>query len=267
MKIVDAQVHPWSAGESTGHHRREPIDESVLLHEMATAHVDRVVLVPPLWDPNGNEYALQMAARHPEKFSVMGLLDPARADAARALSEWHGQPHMRGVRFLLNTPERLQPYLDGLLDSLWSVAEEAGVPVALLIPGHLEIAHEVASRHPRLSLIVDHLGVPRASVGPVAFKHLPQLLELARHPNVRVKAVGVGDYALDPYPFRSLEAPLAQVFNAFGAERVLWGSDLSRLHHPYAQCVTHFREQLPFLKDGDVDRAMGQNLLDLLNWQ
>ena len=267
MKTVDAQVHPWSAGESTGHHRRDPIDQFVLLQEMATAHVDRVVLVPPLWDPNGNAYALQMAAEMPEKFSVMGLLDPTREDAAQLLSQWHEQPHMRGVRFLLNTRDRLQPYLDGLLEPLWSAAEDAEIPVALLVPGHLEIARKVAIEHPRLRLIVDHLGVPRASVGPVAFKHWPQLLELASIPNIHVKAVGVGDYALDPYPFASLEEPLQQVFNAFGAERILWGSDLSRLHHSYAQCVNHFCEHLSFLSSRDVERVMGQNMLDLLNWQ
>jgi Predicted metal-dependent hydrolase of the TIM-barrel fold len=267
MKIVDAQVHPWSSGTSTGHHRRDPIDQSVLLQEMAAAQVDRVVLVPPLWDPNGNQYALQIAARMPERFSVMGLLDPAQPDAARTLREWHSQPHMRGVRFLLNTPERLQPYFDGLLDPLWSVAEEAGIPVALLVPGHLEIARKVAADHPKLRIVVDHLGVPRASVGPVAFRHWPQLLELASLPNIRVKAVGVGDYAIDPYPFKSLEEPLKAVFDAFGAERVLWGSDLSRLHHPYAQCVTHFREQLPFLTERDLERVMGQNMLDLLDWR
>ena len=266
MKIVDAQVHPWSAGQSTGHHRRDPIDQSVLLQEMADAGVGRVVLVPPLWDPNGNQYALQMAAQMPERFSVMGLLDPAQPDAVQALLRWHDQPHMRGVRFLLNTQERLQPYLDGLLEPLWSAAEEAAIPVALLVPGHLEIPHKVAREHPRLQLVVDHLGVPRASVGPVAFKHWPQLLELASLPNIHVKAVGVGDYALDPYPFKSLEEPLKAVFNAFGAERILWGSDLSRLHHSYAQCVTHFSEQLPFLSARDVERVMGQNMLDLLGW-
>jgi len=267
MLIVDAQVHPWSRGQSTGHHRRDPIDDDVMAYEMAEAGVDKAVLVPPLWDPDGNAYALDMASAAPDKFSVMGLLDPASADAAERLRHWHDHPCMRGVRFLLNTPDRLRPLHDGLFDPLWPIAEEQGIVVALLAPGQLAAVRSIASRHPRLKVIVDHLAVPRGAVGPRAFEHLPQLTELAELPNVYVKAAGVGDYALDPFPFASLQAPLKRIFEAFGAGRVVWGSDLSRLHHPYAQCVEHFKEHLPFLNRHDLARVMGQNMLELLDWR
>lgn len=267
MVIVDAQVHPWSDGESTGHHRRDPIDNGVLLQEMAAAGVDKVVLVPPLWDPNGNAYALSMARQAPERFSVMGLIDPGTPDAAERLRHWQDQPGMRGVRFLFNTPERLQPLLDGRCDALWPIAQEQGITVALLAPGQLGAVKAIAQKYPRLKLIVDHLAVPRAAVGPRALQHWPELLALAALPNIHVKAVGVGDYALDPYPFVSLEKPLAQVFDAFGAERVIWGSDLSRLHHPYVHCVQHFRQHLPFLDPDALALVMGQNILRLLDWK
>ncbi|VCU69039.1 Amidohydrolase [Pigmentiphaga humi] len=267
MLIVDAQVHTWSEGVSTGHHRRDPIDHGVMVREMAEAGVDRVVLVPPLWDPNGNAYAVQMARAEPEKFSVMGLLDPARGDAAERLARWRDQPHVRGVRFLLNTPERLQPLQEGLLDPLWPIAEAQNIAVAVLAPGQLPAVRAIASRHPGLRLIVDHLAVPRGAVGPRAFEHLPALLGLAELPNVYVKAAGVGDYAFDPFPFASLQEPLERIFDAFGAGRVVWGSDLSRLHHPYAQCVEHFKHHLPFLGQHDLARVMGLNMLQLLNWR
>lgn len=266
MVIVDAQVHPWSRGESTGHHRRSPIDNDVLLQEMAKAGVDRVVLVPPLWDPDGNSYALAMARNAPSTFSVMGLLDPAAPDAADRLRRWHEEPGMRGVRFLLNTPDRLKPLHDGSCDALWPIAEELGITVAMLAPGQLAAVQAIARQHPRLKLIVDHLAVPRGAVGPSALQHWPQLLELAQYANVRVKAVGVGDYALDPFPFASLKEPLRQVFDAFGEDRVIWGSDLSRLHHPYVHCVEHFRQHLPFLTGAALEKVMGRNILNLLDW-
>lgn len=266
MIVVDAQVHAWKDGESTGHHRRQPIDEAVLRQEMKDAGVDRAVLVPPLWDPNGNAYALQLAQRDPSTFAVMGLLDLQAPDAAQRLSEWREQPGMRGVRFLLNTPQRLQAWHEGLLDPLWSVAEDLRLPVALLVPGQLNIASAVARAHPRLPLIVDHLGVPRGAVGEAALRHWPELLALAEFPNVYVKAAGVGDYALDPFPFRSLQVPLRQVFDAFGSQRVVWASELSRLHCPYAQCREHFEQHLPFLSESQVAQVLGKNMLTLLDW-
>ena len=269
MLIVDAQVHPWREGQASAHHRQTPMTVEVLQDEMRQAGVDRALLVPPLWDPSGNGYALEAARRHPDRFRVMGLLDcesldPA-AGRARVLA-WNRQPGMAGLRFLLNSAERAAPLRAGKLDWVWPAAEEAGVAVALLIPGGLDAVAPIAMRHPRLNIIVDHLAVPRGSRGAAAFQHLPELLALGRFPNVAVKAAGVGDYATDPYPFRSLDEPLRRVYDVFGPRRILWASDLSRLKHPYRECVAHFAEALPWLTAGDRALIMGGNVCRLAGW-
>ena len=266
MQIVDAQVHAWTNGISTGHHRRAPITQAVLEAEMAQAGVDRVVLVPPLWDPQGNAYSLDMARRVPERFSVMGVMGPDTQRPDELLRRWQDEPGLRGIRLLFNTPERLEPFRQGRFDTLWPLAQATGQTIAILAPGALDTIGEIARRFPDLRLIIDHLGVPRGATGPSAFDHLPMLLALAQCPNLYVKAVGVGDYALDPYPFGSLEEPLKRIFDAYGSERVIWGSDLSRLHHPYHQCVSHFCETLPGLTPTELAGVMGGNISRLLNW-
>lgn len=269
MQIVDAQVHPWKEGQASGHHRQTPLTIEVLQQEMAQAGVDRVLLVPPLWDPSGNAYALDAARRQPGRFAVMGLLsceglDP-RTGRERVLA-WNRQPGMVGLRFLFNSPDRAEPLRSGALDWVWPAAEEAGLAVALLIPGGLDAVAAIAQRHPRLDLIVDHLAVPRGARGPAAFEHLPELLALSRYPNISVKAAGVGDYATDPYPFRSLDEPLHRVLDAFGPRRIVWASDLSRLKHPYRECVAHFAEALPGLSAEDRALIMGGNLCRITGW-
>jgi L-fuconolactonase len=270
MSVIDAQVHVWSQGDPGDHHRQTPITVEVLRQQMAQAGVDRVLLVPPLWDPGGNAYSLAAAQRYPDQFAVMGLLpleglEPAQG-SARILA-WKLQRGMVGLRFLFNSPERIAPLSDGSFEWVWPAAEEAGLAVALLVPNSLEVVADIATRYPRLQLIVDHLGVPRGARGPGAFEHLPQLLELSRFPNVAVKAIGVGDYAHDPFPFRSLEEPLRRVFDAFGPHRILWGSDLSRLKHPYRECVEHFATTLPWLSDQDRALVMGLNVGRITGWQ
>jgi L-fuconolactonase len=266
MLIVDSQVHVWLKGESTGHHRRAPITGDVLQAEMDVAGVDRVVLVPPLWDPGVNAYSLSLARAEPQRYSVMGLLPSDEPDPMATWRTLQEQPDLRGVRLLFNTRERIAPLLRGRLNDLWPKLEAASVVVAMLIPGELPLVDDIARRHPTLRIIVDHLGVPRGASGPAAFSHLPALLALAKHPNVCVKAAGVGDYALDPYPFHSLDEPLHRVFDAFGPERMIWGSDLSRLHHPYRQCVQHFCETLRWLSQADLELIMGGNICRLLQW-
>jgi L-fuconolactonase len=268
MLIVDAQVHAWKDGEATGHHRRRLVTAEALLGEMQAAGVDRVLIVPPLWDPSGNAYALAAARAHPDRFAAMGLLqvgDNWLGEARPRLARWKADG-LRGLRFLFNAPDRRKALDEGALEWVWPLAEREGIAVALLVPGVLGIAADLAARFPGLPIIVDHLGVPRGASGPAAFDHLPALMALARFPNVAVKAVGVGDYAPEGYPFGSLDEPLRRVFDAFGPRRLIWGSDLSRLHHSYRECVTHVTEEIRWLSDDDRAQIMGLNLCRIVGW-
>jgi L-fuconolactonase len=267
MEITDAQVHAWAGGTSTGHHRRAPITVDILTAEMDRAGVTRAVLVPPLWDPEGNAYSLRAAWAEPGRFAVMGVIEPGTPDPAAALRAWRDFTGLLGVRVLFNTKDRLAPLLDGTYAKFWSAAEASALPIAVLIPGALRQLDDIARRHPGLTIIADHLGVPRGASGPGAFEHLPDLLSLARHTNVHVKAAGVGDYAADTYPFRSLDEVLRRVTDAFGPQRVIWASDLSRLRHPYEQCVRHFGEAMPWLSPSDLHLIMGGNICRLLGWR
>jgi predicted TIM-barrel fold metal-dependent hydrolase len=81
------------------------------------------------------------------------------------------------------------------------------------------------------------MGVPRATVGAEgAYRHLDQLIALAKHPNVAVKATGQAGYATDAYPFSSIHDALHRVFDAFGPQRMFWGTDITRMHCTWRQC-------------------------------
>ncbi len=78
--------------------------------------------------------------------------------------------------------------------------------------------------------------------------HMPELLALARLPNVAVKATGVPGYSAEAYPFPAMQDYVRQVFDAFGPDRMFWGSDISKMPCPWRQCVTTFTEELPWLR-------------------
>ncbi len=54
--------------------------------------------------------------------------------------------------------------------------------------------------------------------------------------------------------------------DAFGPERVFWGSDITRLPCTYIESVTMFTEELPFLTHNDLDLVMGRGLCAWLGW-
>ena len=65
MRIVDAQVHIWSSGTPSGHHRQvSSFSAEEMLAEMDVAGVDAAVIHPPIsWDPQSNDQAIEAARR------------------------------------------------------------------------------------------------------------------------------------------------------------------------------------------------------------
>ena len=79
--IVDAQVHLWKAETEDWKwvpgmkpQMPEPFTIEKLVPLMDQAGVDRVVVVPPSWPGDRNDYALEAAKRYPKRFAVMGRI-------------------------------------------------------------------------------------------------------------------------------------------------------------------------------------------------
>ena len=62
----------------------------------------------------------------------------------------------------------------------------------------------IAERHPKLRLIIDHLGLVRSTQDDAAFADLDELLALAALPNVAVKATGAPGYLAGAVPALSV---------------------------------------------------------------
>jgi predicted TIM-barrel fold metal-dependent hydrolase len=274
MPVVDAQVHiwppntperPWPARAAP---HRAPLGKDELLREMDSAGVDGVVLVPPSWEGDRNDFALAAAQAHPDRFAVMGRFDPDAPGARAALPAWKSQPGMLGMRFTFHTDLLRQPLLDGRFDWVWGAAEQAGIP--LMVLAHHAYAHlidAVAARHPGLRLVMDHLGLDSGKKDEAAFHDLDKLLALAGRPNVAVKVSALPCYTTDAYPYRWLHPYLRRVYDAFGPRRMFWGTDWSRLPCTYRQGITMFTEEIPWLGADDKAWIMGRGVCEWLGWK
>lgn len=268
MHITDAQIHLWTGERSPPHHWRAPYTIETALRDMDEAGVHRAVNCPAVWDPGANDYAVQAALLHPERFATLGWF-PLDASANEALVDvWLDKPGMLGLRFLLVTPEIGEQLATGALDWLWSAANEREIPVGLMaMPQLLPAIGEIAARYPRMRLLLDHLSISPFAKMPDAADHLDTLLALARHPNVAVKATGIPGMATDGYPFASTHEVMRRTFDAFGAQRMFWGTDITRLRCSWRECVTMFTEELPWLKGDDLELVMGRAVADWIGWR
>jgi len=278
MLIVDSQVHvwgrntpqrPWPADGVGREQRPEPVTAGVLLAAMDEGGVDRAILVPPSWEGDRNDLALAAAQAQPDRFAVMGRLplDARQTEREVLVQHWREQPGMLGLRFTFHVPHQKVWLRDGTADWIWPAAEKAGVPIMVFPPGSLDAFEPIAARHPGLKLVIDHIGLANDKKDAGAFWELPRALALAKYPNVAVKASALPCFSSEPYPYPALHPFLKQVFDAFGPRRMFWGTDWSRLPCTYAQAITLFTEELPWLRADDLELVMGRGMCEFLDWQ
>ncbi len=269
MKIIDAQIHIWSTGMPSQPHRQiTRYSAEDVLREMDEGGIDAAIIHPPLsWDPGANKMAEEAAARYPARFCVLGQT-PIDDPASRALlPTWRERPGQMGLRYPLLRPDQQNWHHDGTMDWVWTDAERYGLPVATMAGRFLRDFKLIAEQHPRLRLIVDHLGLARTGKDEAAFEHMDDLLALARLPNVAIKATGAPGYSSEGYPYARLHDGLHRIFDAFGPKRFFWGTDITRMPCSYRQCVTMFTEELPWLKGEDLEWVMGRGVCEWIGWR
>src|SRR5207244_9441619 len=129
--IVDSQTHIWSGGKPTPSQRQEPFLAQDLLQEMSAAGVERAIIITPSWNPSGNEYPLEAAKAHPDRFRVMGLFNVAAPPDAAALGAWNKREGMAGVRFFLGSAQARAWMTDDAADAVWPVLERGNSPTMI----------------------------------------------------------------------------------------------------------------------------------------
>ncbi len=272
MPTIDAQVHayerdhparPWLAAlpgpaEVTG-------DQMVAA--MDRVRVDGAILVSPFtmygYDAS---YALEVHARHPRRFGLVKPVDPGDPAVAETIAQWAATRGAVGIRLMLN---RIAADAAGI-DRVLTAAAQHDLPVNLLCAGRLEQVAGLAARHRDTRLVIDHLGLEQPFAPPPPaepWADLPKVLALAHHDNIAIKITGACTLSRQPFPYPDIWDPLARIFDAFGLERCLWGTDWTRACAllSYEEGVEAFRAA-ERLSDSDRAMLMGGALTRIYRW-
>ena len=204
----------------------------------------------------------------PGKFGIIGPFDPESDTIAEDMAEWTGTPGVVGARIMLTYGE-----YDGDhpgLHAILAAAGQAGVPVNIMAAGHLPILLELARRNPNTQIVIDHVGLaqPRhPPAPPEPFAELDSVLAMAEYDNVAIKISGACTLAHEPFPYPDIWEPLGRMFEAFGFERCLWGTDWTRASNvlTYEQGVEAFRVTDTLL-DSERAMLMGGALTKIYGW-
>jgi predicted TIM-barrel fold metal-dependent hydrolase len=232
-----------------------------------------------------NSYAVDAAAQYPDRFVPIVVLDAQDAAAPGQLREIAAAHSLGGLRIV--APE-LSEHDTAWLDSdealgLWRAATDLALPVTVIIyrrnneagrAALLGIAKQFAS----LPILIDHVGIPHASTPeckwaasqgwdygippPPGFGIAESLAAFEALDNVRFKVTDINFDRLEDNHYNAAQFVRA-LADRFGAERLLWGSDVGQSPAPYGEKVERLRHSGSLLKADERAHFFGGSALRL----
>ena len=255
--VIDSHLHVWSDDP-----RRYPWADGgpaqagsveLLLETMDRHGVDQACLVQSIHYLFDNRYAADCLARYPGRFSAIAVMDRNAADAVERLERLVTGDGFEGLRMHLSRADDPAEWAAPSQDPIWRKAEELGACFLSFGPAEMQPAVEpIIARHPGVAVILDHLGGAPFDEEP-PFPLLGNVLALARHPNVYVKFTPQAARAAGPFPFADQHSVYERIYDAFGPQRLMWGTDFPHILADigYGNGLDLFRRRLPFLTDED----------------
>ena len=288
MQIIDAQLHdpaPWLDWSSA-----DPDVRDRLLTELTRAWLDALGITGAVVFSGHGGWADEAARTMPERFSSVPHVHPDQPDVEVFVQEIKETPGIVGLRAVIGYPptgEEATRAEAGEWDATFEACANNRVPLFMFATRFLPIAARVARDFPTLTLIVDHIGLPQPPMDQredPPFRALPEVLELAQFENVAIKLCGLPALSSERFPYRDVNSRLRQLVDAFGADRLMWASDIPRFNgriglefripgteggylgkHNYAESL-HFIRENEELTDTEKQWILGGTVQKWLGW-
>ncbi len=228
-------------------------------------NIDGCVAVQASQSEIETEFLIQHAEQNDFIKGVVGWVD-LRSELINERLEYFRQfPKLKGFRhivqgeqddlFLLRTE-----FMDGI-----RALETYGYTYDILIyPKHLPTAREFVTRLPHQLFVVDHLAKPYIKAGEIE-KWATDIQSLAKRENVCCKVSGmVTEADWEHWTPEQLRPYLDVVFEAFGPERVMFGSDwpVCLVASSYERWVQLLQEYTGSLSSYEQEKFWGGNAKD-----
>jgi L-fuconolactonase len=275
MPVIDSQVHVYAANTPDRPWHSVPnwpdhVTGDEMVAAMDAVGVDGAIFISSFsMYQYDSSYAVEVQQAHSGRFGLVKPVNPDNPAVADVIAEWKETPGTVGIRIMM-TPEAERDPTDPGLDVILREAVRHDFPVNMLSWGNIDAGIAVVDRHPDTRFIIDHLSILQPRTPPAApepWADLPKVLDLAKRPNAVIKVSGACTLSREPYPFPDIWDPLARVFDAWGLDRCLWGTDWTRAFAVvnYENAVEPFR-LTDRLSDSDREVLMGGACAKAYGW-
>ena len=263
-RIIDPHVHVWVNNpaypwaKETAEPPKSDATPDMLLDLMKANGVERTVLVQFIgyrWD---NSYTLDTMKKHTPYFQGVARVNPTDDAAPDHLSELTTQG-FHGVRISPAADASGDWIRHERMPRLWQRAQSLKVPMQIYAPiTRMPDMETLIEQHPDLDVVIDHM----ADCPIDQPDQLEKLLCLARYPRVFVKISHLWSISRQPYPWLDAQEYARRCYDAFGPQRLMWGTDwpVCKQWTTYENTVRVVRDDMPFLSAEDKGWIMSRTV-------
>ena len=249
MIVVDTHCH-------AGVHKYEPVD--FLLFHMEKARVDKAVLIQ-YGGNTDNGYLVECLRNYPGRLAAAMIVE--EDDDGTVMSRWHAQG-IQGIRLSADSRAKAADPL-----AQWRTAAELDLVVSApsrpqtLLSDHFR---EVVDTFGDLRIVIEHLGGVGREADPPYGEFEEMVKKLASHPNLTMKLPGFGEFCHLPHPFQHVPPLARMALDAFGPQRLMWGSDYPPVssREGYDNSLSVPMEYFSDLSDVDREWIFGRTALE-----
>ncbi len=207
-----------------------------------------------------NRYVVDAAERHPERVRAMCAIDARDPNAPQHIRHWVGRGAL-GIRLTEPFRGADTSWFDGKEAlAAWETAAELGISVRLHLyrwnrARCLPAIAAVVARFPETVVVIDHLSNLAGEEGAPEYGVDAPLRALVPFPKLFLlfSTINLASLAKHAAP---ADAVLEHVVATFGADRVMWGSDIGQSKGTYAEMVALASAAVASLQADDRRRVL-----------
>lgn len=269
MKIIDSHVHvlpadldryPLAAGFGLRHIRFNATTVEEFSSLMREAGVQKAILIQPDFFGFDNSYIADAITDYPQVFRGVAVVDQDDVRVSDTMQSLTTQG-FRGFRiYPKNQP--IESWLNSAaMKQMWETATAYDVILCCLLdPDALPALASMSDKFPTTRVVIDHIARIGVS-GDITQEPVDLLASIARCPNISIKISAFYALGQKKPPYQDLIPLVKTMYNAFGADRLLWGSDnpfqLQGIHTYQASLI--FVQGLTFLSNEEKEKILGGN--------
>jgi len=262
-RIIDPHVHVWK------HDPQFPFAKGInvppedhtpemLLDLMKQNNVHNTVIIQVRHYMYDNSYLASVLKQYPQYFRGVARVDPENPAAPDHLSKLTEQG-FRGIRISPAANASGDWIRGDLMPPLWKRCNDLKVPMTILAPiTRMPDVGVLADKFPDLTMVIDHI-----ADCPVDHpEELEKLIALKRHPKLFVKISHTWALSKQPYPWRDSQELVKRLHQAFGPQRLMWGTDwpVCLTHTTYDKTLKVVRDDMPFLNAEDKSWILSKTI-------